>query len=194
MSALPKPFIDNYSTPSKRYSSKQTRQKSSRRKVQPSQSRDLNAAESTKATLPQQKAANHSKISLSQTAQFPPVQPLPAKLKVLLLLQKSSLGLSFILIATSIAVYVSTVRIPELWSKKYQDLERLQRQERQLVATNESLKHKLAQQAQQEDSNLTLINSKNTLFIPPASLSQKQSTNRTQKTTSVDPQNIPMGY
>ena len=194
MSALPKPFIDNYSTPSKHYSSRQTRQKSSRRKVQPSQSRDLNAAESTKATLPQQKAANHSKISPSQTAKFPQVQPLPAKLKVLLLLQKSSLGLAFILIATSIAVYVSTVRIPELWSKKYQDLERLQRQERQLVATNESLKHELAQQAQQEDSNLTLINSKNTLFIPPASLSQRQSTNRKPKLTSVDPQNMPMGY
>ena len=194
MSALPKPFLDHYSTTSKHYSSRQTRQKSLRRKAQQSLSRDLTAAQTTQAALPQQNAASHSKISSPPTAKFPQVQPLPAKLRVLLLLQKSSLGLALILIATSIAVYVSTVRIPELWSKKYQDLETLQRQERQLVATNESLKHKLAQQAQQEDSNLALINSKNALFIPPASPSQRQPTNLKQKLTSVDPQNMPMGY
>ena len=190
MSALPKPFLDNYSTPSKHYSSRQTRQKSLSRKARQSQLRDLTAVQPPKGTLARSTVTSHNKTS-SQTAKFPSVQPLPVKLRVLLLLQKSSLGLAFILIATSIAVYVSTVRIPELWSKKYQDLETLQRQERQLVAANESLKYKLAQQAQQEDSNLALIKSNNALFIP---LSQSKGTNPQQKLMPVESQNIPMGY
>ena len=190
MSALPKPFIDNYSTSSKHYSSRQTRQKRLRRKAQQFQPEDW----TTDRTRPQLTVTSHSKTSSSQTYKFPQVQPLPVKLRVLLVLQKSSLGLAFMLIATSIAVYVSTVRIPELWSKKYQDLETLQRQERQLLATNESLKHKLAQQAQQEDSNLALITSNNTIFIPPAPLSPSKPTQLKQSLMPVYPKDIPMGY
>ena len=173
MSALPKPSTYTYTTPSKHYPA---RQKSLRRKTKQPQS---------------EKRANERTSPISQ---FPPVQPVPAKLKALLLLQKSSLGLAFILIASSIAVYISTARIPELWSKKYQDLETLQRQERELVATNESLKHKLAQQAQQEDSNLVLMGSKNTLFIPPASLSSPNSNHSQQKSRQINLNKIPMGY
>ena len=173
MSALPKPSTYTYPTPSKHYPS---RQKSLRHK--------------TKQSHSEKRANEHS----SPISQFPPVPPLPAKLKALLLLQKSSLGLAFVLIASSIAVYISTVRIPELWSQKYQDLETLQRQERELVATNESLKHKLAQQAQQEDSNLVLIGAKNTLFIPPASLSSSKSNHPQQKLKQINLNEIPMGY
>ncbi|MGK7937609.1 MAG: hypothetical protein AB4206_17720 [Xenococcaceae cyanobacterium] len=173
MSALPKPSTYTYPTPSKHYSAKQ---KSLRRKTKQSNSE------------------NRASHRTSPISQFPPAQPLPAKLKALLLLQKTSLGLAFVLIASSIAVYISTVRIPELWSKKYQDLETLQRQERELVATNESLKHKLAQQAQQEDSNLILIGSKNTLFITPASLSSPKSNHPQQKLKQINLNKIPMGY
>ena len=188
MSALPKPSVDHYPIPSKHYSSRRTksRKNSLSRKAQQSQSSDraLRASFADRALEP----------STPQISQFPKAQPLPAKLKVLLLLQKSSLGLALILIASSIAVYVSTVRIPELWSKKYQDLKTLQRQERQLVAANESLKHKLAQQAQEKDSNLALINSNNTIFIPQASSSQPKPINLKQELKETYPQNMPMGY
>ena len=67
-------------------------------------------------------------------------QRLPVKLQVLLLLQRSSLGLAIISMAASVGLYISTVRIPQLWSQEYQNLETLQRQERQLTAINETLK------------------------------------------------------
>ena len=187
MSALPKPSIDDYSIPAKHYSSRRTRYRknSLSSKVRQSQSKDGAFPQSSDRALQR---------SSPQTFQFPQVQPLPAKLKVLLLVQKSSLGLALILIASSIAVYVSTVRIPELWSKKYQDLETLQRQERQLVAANESLKHKLAQQAQEKDSNLALITSNNTIFIPQAPPSQPKQTNLEEDLRETSLKNMPMGY
>ena len=180
MSALPKPLIDIQPTPPHPYSS---RKNSFRRNSRQSRSSDR--------PLTQQQ----SPITSGKTYSFPPIKQLPTKLKVLLLIQKSSLGLAFMLIATSIAFYLSTVHIPELWSKKYRDLETLQRQERHLVAINESLKHKLAQQAEQEENNLPLITSDNTIFIPPASLpSPPQPTNLAQKQKQVLDQDIPMGY
>lgn len=189
MSALPKPSTYTYptSTPSKRYSSRQKRLRNTTRQ---SQANVLSPSPAT-FSVNQATVEREDQTTSPQPAKFPQVPPLPVKLRVLLLVQKSSLSFAFVLIATSIAVYVSTMRIPELWSKKYQDLETLQRQERQLVATNESLKHKLAQQ---EDNELGLITSNNTLFIPPASLSQTQQTSLKQKHQQVSPKNIPMGY
>lgn len=180
MTALPKPSSYFYSTPSKNSA---PRQKNLRRKIQLDRSSNQTTVQPTEES--------GTKTFSSQTSQFPQVQHLPANLRVLLLLQKGSLGLALVLISASIAVYVSTVRIPELWSKKYEQLETLQRQERQLTATNESLKHKLAQQAQNQDNNLNLITSNNIIFIAPASLSKSQSNHPQPK---INLKNIPMGY
>ena len=174
MSALPKPSI--YVQP-----------------AVPRRRRKTRLSRSSNRPLEQPENVTIKTTPSSYTSQFPDVKRLPVKLRVLLLLQKSSFGLAFGLIATSVAVYVSTVRIPEMWSKQYRDLETLQRQERQLVAINESLKHELAQQAQQEENNLELITSDNTIFIPPAPVHlQSEQANLTQQQVSA--QNIPMGY
>lgn len=191
MSALPKPSTYSYPTPAKNYSRKP---KSLRRSKQPNHlNNQTNIRANDRIFEPETTEIKESKTQTvsTQTSQFPQIQQLPVKLKSLLFWQKSSLGLAFTLIAASVAVYVANVRIPEIWSQKYEQLEILQRQERELTAANESLKHKLAQQAQNQETNLTLVTSNNTIFITPASLSQPPSS-KTQPEVKLN--NIPMGY
>lgn len=110
-----------------------------------------------------------------KTCSFNQSQTLPHNLKVLSLLQKSSLGIALASLSVSIGLYISTVQIPKLWSQEYQNLEDLQRQERQLIAINETIKYQTAQAASQ-DKNLSISTPESAVFIPPAKITNKQET------------------
>ena len=90
-----------------------------------------------------------------------------ATLQLLRLLQKSSSGLAAMMMLGSIAVYLSTVRIPQLWSQEYETLEALQRQERDLVAVDESLKYEIARQAASSQLEMSAMSPENTVFLTP---------------------------
>lgn len=167
MSALPKPTfpVQNYSPQS--YSAR---------------SRQRNKYRS-------QSSSSHNKsnqISNSSVAKLPNKKILPVQLQILLFLQKSSFGLALVLIASSIAVYVSNVRIPQLWSKEYNNLETLQRQERELIAINESLKHEIAQQAQKKNNKLVSLSVNNAIFVRPASISSSVQSNPIEQVQAKD--------
>jgi hypothetical protein len=91
---------------------------------------------------------------------------LPLALQFLLLVQKSSTIVTFGLVGLTLGVYGWTVCAPNLWSKQFTKLETLQRHERRLVTTNETLKHKLAQQAEQAGSGLTAPQPSQSIFLP----------------------------
>ncbi len=99
---------------------------------------------------------------------------LPNNLKVLSLLQKGSFGLAIVSMTTSIGVYISTVQIPKLWSQEYQHLEDLQRQERQLIAINETIKYQIAREAG-DDSRLSVSKPESAVFLSPAKVEAKSS-------------------
>ena len=103
---------------------------------------------------------------------FHQASTLPNNIKVLLLLQKGSFGLAMASIMTSIGVYVSTVQIPKLWSQEYQHLENLQRQERQLIAINETIKYQIAREAG-DDHQLSVSNPESAVFVTPAKIEVK---------------------
>lgn len=98
---------------------------------------------------------------------FPSSTSLPSNLKVLSLVQKASFGLAIASMTASIGVYISTVHIPRLWSQEYQHLENLQRQERQLVTINETIKYQIAQEAGQ-DTRLAISKPESAVFINPS--------------------------
>ena len=100
---------------------------------------------------------------------FPQTNNLPRHLHVLSVLQKGSFGLALVSMATSISLYMSTVQIPRLWSQEYQNLENLQRQERQLIAINETIKYQIAQEAG-ENSSLSVSTPESAVFISPAKI------------------------
>lgn len=119
---------------------------------------------------------------------------LPKKLKTLSLLQKSSFGLAIASMTASIGLYVATVQIPKLWSQEYRHLENLQRQERQLISINETIKYQIAQEAGQ-DNRLAISQPESAVFISPAKVEAKSLANIADNQSSVNSINFPsLGY
>ncbi|ACK65239.1 conserved hypothetical protein [Rippkaea orientalis PCC 8801] len=110
---------------------------------------------------------NRSKV----TQISPRRQQLPESLQFLLLIQKSSSTLTFALVTLTLIVYGWTVCVPSLWSQEFRRLTKLQQDERQLVGTNETLKHQLAEQAQKPGSGLTQPHPSQSIFLPPTKVS-----------------------
>jgi len=98
-----------------------------------------------------------------QTIYNPP--KLPAELKLLIFLQKSTFIFSLALITSALTIFGLTVRIPQAWDLEYKKLKTLQRQERQLIATNEIEREKLIQQTETQGSNLVYPQPENALFL-----------------------------
>ncbi|MGB5632219.1 MAG: hypothetical protein WBM44_14690 [Waterburya sp.] len=119
---------------------------------------------------------------------------LPSNLQALSLLQKGSCGLAIASMAASIGLYISTVHIPKLWSQEYQHLENLQRQERQLVAINETIKYQIAHEAGQ-DNRLALSKPESAVFINPAKTQVKNQSNISKnKPNTVELKHSSLGY
>ncbi|MEM8830300.1 MAG: hypothetical protein AAGE96_13215 [Cyanobacteria bacterium P01_G01_bin.19] len=106
---------------------------------------------------------------------FPQQNRLPQNLQLLSILQKGSFTLALFSMLASIGLYSSTVRIPELWSQEYRNLEDLQRQERELTAINEKIKYQIAHEASQ-DSRLSISTPESAVFVSPAKIDLKKPT------------------
>ena len=104
---------------------------------------------------------------------FPQQDRLPQNLQLLSLLQKASFGMALVSLAASMGLYISTVKIPELWSQEYRNLEDLQRQERELTAINEKIKYQIAHEAS-KDNRLSISKPESAIFISPAKANLKQ--------------------
>ena len=125
------------------------------------------------------------KVSRSRSKVTPlPTQrkQLPLALQFLLLVQKGSTTFTFGLVSITLGVYAWTVYAPTLWSREFSKLKTLQRNERQLTASNESLKHKMAEQAEQPGSGLTLPNPHQSIFVAPAKVSLMEVADQTTET------------
>lgn len=103
---------------------------------------------------------------------FPQQNKLPQNLQVLSWLQQASFGLALVSLTASLGLYASTVKIPELWSAEYRNLENLQRQERELTAINEKIKYQIARDASDND-RLSISKPESAVFISPAKVNLK---------------------
>lgn len=92
----------------------------------------------------------------------------PLWLRWLILLQRRSSVVTFLVVGATLWLYGATVYSQQLWSKEYYKLQTLRRQERQLATEGEVLKNQLAQQAEQENTGLIPPTPANNLFIEPA--------------------------
>ncbi|GFE68423.1 hypothetical protein [Chroococcus sp. FPU101] len=120
-------------------------------------------------TQPQRKLvkAPSSKNNLKKL----PVQnhELSSRLQFLLFIQKGFSFITFCLVMTTLGLYAWTVYFPRLWNNEYKKLETLQRYERHLISTNESLKNQLAQQAEKPETGLSNPNPTQSIFLTPTS-------------------------
>ena len=124
---------------------------------------------------------------------LPTQRSLPLWLRLLMQAQRGSLVIAFILVAATLIVYGSTVYTQQLWSKEYRKLKTLQRNEREMIATNEGLKNQLALQADRPGSGLVPQTPDNTIFLQPAPLRPTLSTSPSAPKAEIAP-NTPLGY
>jgi hypothetical protein len=133
---------------------------------------------------------NHK--DLRKTTKLVGKRPSSATLQLLIWLQKGSSCVAAVTVLSSISIYITTVRIPQMWTQEYENLQELQLQERQLVVVNESLKYEIAQKAQQSKSEMSNISPENTIFLKPNSVAPQP---KEEVSSENDPwQSIPLGY
>ena len=105
------------------------------------------------------------------------------QLRSLCLLERIVAVITFRLLASTLGIYACTVYIPTAWDTEYGKMQTLKRHERNVLATNETFKHKLAQQAKKPETGLThpqhfqniFLQRKSVPNLKPSPASQPQS-------------------
>lgn len=95
-------------------------------------------------------------------------RPQPIWLTSLLFLQRSSDVITFLLVAATLSLYSLTVYTQQQWSQSFRNLEKMQREERQLTAANEDMKNHLAQQAERPGTGLVPPTQASQIVLQPA--------------------------
>ncbi len=83
-------------------------------------------------------------------------------------MQQGSSAIAFCLATSTLIVYASTVYLQQQWSREYNQLQVLQREQRTLTALDATFENQLASQAQQPNSGLVAPSPSNTIFLPKA--------------------------
>lgn len=134
--------------------------------------------------------SKRSKKSTASVRQLPQLGKHPRWLRSLLLTQRASILVTFVLAGGVLAVYGWTVYTQQLWGKEYSRLEQLRRNERQITANGEVLKNQIATQSNRPDASLVPQNPDSLIFIKSAPL-------RPEKPVAASPQSspvAPLGY
>ena len=139
------------------------------------------------------RAVSASASGMSTVERFPATWAMPLWLRLLIQAQRGSLIVAFVLVTATLFVYSSTVYTQQLWSKEYRKLKTLTRNEREMIATNESLKNQLALQAGQPGSGLVPQTPDSTIFLQPA-LQRSASSPSTNLPQAEAAPKMPLGY
>ncbi|MBW4668484.1 MAG: hypothetical protein KME60_13920 [Cyanomargarita calcarea GSE-NOS-MK-12-04C] len=120
----------------------------------------------------------------------------PMWLLRLQILNRHSSLLAFLMVATMLVVYGWTVYSQQLWSQSSKRLQSLQRQERQLMATDAALKEQMAKEAQKAPNGLVSPTPGNMIFLPPSAPGSPNQVPSTlgQKTEAEQQTLTPVGY
>jgi hypothetical protein len=121
---------------------------------------------------------------------------LPTAVILLLVAEKILSWAALSALAASLGFYAWTVYLPKLWSQEYKKLETLQRHERQILATNASLKQQLAQQAEKPETGLANPQPSQSIFIRSVAekSSQQLPAPKLEQKTPAPLVSEPMGY
>ncbi len=145
------------------------------------------ARSSTVTTMPSRTAGQKvENLNVSQ-------RPKPIWLSSLLVVQRGSDLMAFILVATTLTIYSWTVYTQQQWSKEYRKLENLQREERQLTAKNAVMQDQLAQQAERPGAGLVPPTPANPVVLP-ASPQRPFQTAPAQSAAPEPMAKTPLGY
>lgn len=204
-SAQPFPIPPKVSSSSKtstskprRYSSSNVSQKTipSPLKFKPMTNQTIARKGTSQPTLNQVKSASRPSAKVKHL----PFPQRPLWLQALISVHFISSCTTFFLISAALGVYGWTVYTQQSWGRSYRNLETLQRHERQLTTTNETIKNDLAQQAEAPEMGLVNPDPNTTIFLKPSatnfnsspsSAKEKESSSTSESEVS---DSIPLGY
>jgi len=106
---------------------------------------------------------------VAQLPVFPHSAEKPLWLRSLLNIQWTTSIATFVLLGVTLSIYGGTVYVQKRWSEEYQKLENLRRAEQQFSATNEVLKHQIANTGASASSGLKSQTPADLLFVTPSS-------------------------
>ncbi len=93
---------------------------------------------------------------------------LPAWLRRLIFIERSSAGCLLLLGIATFTVYSWTVQSQRMWGEAYSQLDHLRSNEPQVASSNEVLKQQLANEAETDRSGLTEPNPGNVFYLEPS--------------------------
>gem|GEM_PF-4354067 len=132
-----------------------------------------NYVSSQSVTYSRENTVSTKKIKSRKRSDIKPVVITPKKVEVPFWLKcfnfvtHTSSGFSIITVIGCFVVYGLTVSAPSEWTKKYGNLQELQKRERQLIFNNEVLKNQLAEEANEANSGLVTPDlSQSPVFLP----------------------------
>lgn len=120
---------------------------------------------------------------------LPIIDDRPSWLRSIMGVQTAVAGVTFLLVAGTLGVYGWSVNSQQRWGESYRRLETLRRNERQLVAGTEAIKHNIAQTTDPKQLGLEPQKSENSVFVQPAA-PRPAPKPTTEATTPVSP----LGY
>jgi len=139
----------------------------------------------------------NQKKSRSRNQKAIPVMPDGSKVPTWLMrwnsLHRHTAVITFLLVSATLVVYGWTVYSQHLWSRSYQKLQDLQRDERQLTKHDEILKNKMAQEAEKPHSGLVSPTPANTIFLEETPPSSSNKIDSETLETETQPSNV-VGY
>lgn len=142
-----------------------------------------------------QKSRNYPKKNINKVIQRDSSFKSPFWLQSLLIIQQSSGAIAFVTIVIMFTLYASIVYTQQMWSKEYRKLKSLQRQERILVQTNETIKNDLADLAKKSSTGLVPLDSQKSVFLTPTPIKSTQRSQKRRQEKEIQPlKNIPLGY
>ncbi|MBE9223267.1 hypothetical protein IQ215_11220 [Cyanobacterium stanieri LEGE 03274] len=114
-----------------------------------------------------QRFKNRPKSVVNPVVLTPQKVTIPFWLKCFNFITHTSTGLSIATVVGCFVVYAITVSAPKEWTKRYRNLQDLQKRERQLTFNDEVLKNQLAQEAREANSGLVSPDlSQPPIFLP----------------------------
>jgi hypothetical protein len=99
---------------------------------------------------------------------------------------------TFVLVSAVMGAYSQVVYTKQNWGQEYRQLERLQKEERQMTAFNEALKNDIAQTAKQEGTGLIIPDANSMIVLEPTSVRPLQPDSSAQRESFQTQQ--PLGY
>lgn len=156
----------------------------------PSQKKHRQASKSSGSRVASQSLSPQWKRDRKKQTTF------PVLIRILLFFQQTASILTLSAIAGSLVMSGLTFYTQQMWNRQYEQLQELQRYERNVTSINEALKDKIAEQGKTNNEGFVPLTPDYNLYVEPELVSPSSDTTATSNVRQLDSPKTdrPIGY